>query len=67
MSISLPTAYKVQLNLNFGALRPIVEWCDRNCSDDWRYMEDPNGDMYNSWIFFFNNEKDYVNFILWKK
>jgi hypothetical protein len=66
MSISLPTAYKVQLNLDFGSLRSIVEWCDRNCNDDWRYMEDPNGDMYNSWIFFFNSERDYVAFTFWK-
>jgi hypothetical protein len=67
MSISLPTAYKVQLNIPYGELRPIVEWCDRNCSDDWRYMEDPNGDMYNSWIFFFNTERDYVAFTFFNK
>lgn len=67
MSISLPTAYKVQVKLPYGELQPIVEWCDRNCVDEWRYMEDPNGDMYNSWVFFFENERDYCAFLLWKK
>jgi hypothetical protein len=30
-------------------------------------MEDPHGDMYNSWIFFFEQERDYVAFVLWNK
>jgi hypothetical protein len=30
-------------------------------------MEDPNADMYGGWIFFFENERDYVAFMLWKK
>ena len=66
MSINLPTIYKVCIKLSYGELQPIVEWCDRNCSEDWRYMEDPNGEMYNSWVFLFNNEKDYIAFKLWK-
>lgn len=30
-------------------------------------MEDPNGEMYNSWVFFFETERDYVAFTLWKR
>ena len=67
MSISLPTAYKIKLTMPWGNLKDIVEWCDRNCSGDYRYMEDPNGNMYNSWVFFFENERDYVAFMLWKQ
>ncbi len=51
----------------WGDLKDIVDWCDRNCSGDYRYTEDPNGEMYNSWIFFFENERDYVAFTLWLK
>jgi hypothetical protein len=51
----------------WGQLKEIVEWCDRNCTGDYRYMEDPNGEMYNSWVFFFENERDYVAFLMWKK
>jgi hypothetical protein len=67
MSISLPTAYKIKLSMPWGDLKDIVDWCDRNCSGDYRYTEDPNGEMYNSWIFFFENERDYVAFTLWLK
>ena len=51
----------------YGNLKKIVEWCDRNCNGDYRYMEDPNVDMYNSWVFFFELERDYVAFTLWNK
>lgn len=67
MSINIPTAYKEKIALAYGELQPFIEWCDRNCTDDWRYMEDPNGDIYNSWVFFFESERDYVAFIMWKK
>ena len=45
----------------------MLEWVDNNCVGEVKYMEDPNGDMYNSWVFFFENERDYVAFTLWKK
>lgn len=67
MSISIPTAYKISISCGYGQLQPLVEWCERNISGDWRYMEDPNGDMYNSWVFFFEDERDYVAFTMWKK
>ena len=52
MSISIPTAYKMNLSMPYGKLKDMVSWCDRNCSGDYRYMEDPDGEMYNSWVFF---------------
>ena len=67
MSISIPAAYQIKLSMPFGNLKKIVEWCDRNCNGDYRYMEDPNVDMYNSWVFFFEFERDYVAFTLWNK
>ena len=67
MSISLPTAYKINLSMPWGQLKDIVEWCDRNCTDDYRFMEDPDGNMYNSWVFFFESERDYVAFTLFNK
>jgi hypothetical protein len=67
MSISIPSAFKTEINIPYGELHPIVDWCDRNCKDEWRFMEDPHGDMYSSWVFFFENERDYVAFLMWKK
>lgn len=67
MSISIPTAFKVKINLPYGELQPLVEWCERNCKFDWRYTEDPNGEMYNSWVFLFESERDYIAFTFCKK
>lgn len=61
------THHKIKINLDFGQLKPILEWCERNCTGDWHYTEDPNGEMYSSWIFLFDDERDYVAFTLWKK
>jgi hypothetical protein len=66
MSINIPTSHKANVSVPYGQLQPIVEWCDRNCTSEWRYMEDHN-DQYNSWEFFFESEKDYVAFLIWKK
>lgn len=60
------TKNKVKVNLDFGKLKPLLQWCEKNCVGTWQYMEDPNGDMYNSWIFFFDDERDYVAFIIWQ-
>jgi hypothetical protein len=29
-------------------------------------MEDPNDEMYVGWVFFFESERDYVAFKIWK-
>ena len=59
--------HKSKISVPFGELQSIIDWCDNNCTDRWRYMEDPDGTMYNSWIFFFESERDYVAFTLWRK
>lgn len=63
----ISTKNRVAINLPFGELQPILNWCEKNCVGNYQYMEDPNGDMYNSWIFFFDSERDLVAFMLWKK
>lgn len=67
MSISIPIAFKTKINIPYGELQPIIDWCDRNCKNEYRYMEDPDGDMYSGWVFFFENERDYVAFLMWNK
>lgn len=67
MSINLPTAYKSQVSIPYGKLKEVTAWCDRNCVGDYRYMEDPHGEMYGDWVFFFESERDYVAFLMWNK
>ena len=61
------TKHLAKINLNYGELQPMVNWCERNCNGKWYYTEDPNGEMYFSWIFVFDDERDYVAFTLFKK
>lgn len=66
MSINIPTAHKTNVSVAFGQLQSIVDWCERNCEGDWRYMEDIN-DQWHGFEFFFESKKDYVAFLMWKK
>lgn len=66
MSINIPTAHRANVALEFGQLSPLVEWCERNCTSDWRFMEDMNN-QWGGYEFFFESEKDYIAFLVWKK
>lgn len=70
MSINIPTAHKANIDVQYGQLQPVLDWCERNCEADWRYL-DINNPEYDSatgrWEFLFESEKDYVAFLMWKK
>lgn len=66
MSINIPTAHRAKVALQYGELASIVDWCERNCSSDWRFMEDVNN-QWGGYEFLFESEKDYVAFLVWKK
>lgn len=70
MSIDIPTAHRANLAIQYGQLQPVIEWCERNCVGDWRYL-DTNGNEHDyatgNWEFLFESERDYVAFMVWKK
>lgn len=66
MSINIPTAHRANIALQYGELANIVDWCERNCSSDWRFMEDVNN-QWGGYEFLFESEKDYVAFLVWNK
>lgn len=60
--------YSTKLNLKFGELAPTVSWCRNNCVGIWGYtVLDPAGRESGVYDFHFNNETDYINFMLWQK
>lgn len=61
------SGYKTRLKLKYGELTQYLDWCERNCIGKFRYMEDPFGSMYDSWVFLFEDERDYITFLVWKK
>jgi hypothetical protein len=54
--------------IGYGQLKPVIEWCQRNCANDWGYdCQMPAGRDAGYYEFYFETETDYLNFILWKK
>lgn len=66
MSINIPTSYRANIEVPHGELQTIVDWCDRNCTSDWRYMEDANN-QWGGYEFFFESDRDYVAFLMCNK
>jgi hypothetical protein len=60
--------YTTDMRLKFGELGPIVRWCQDYCVGMWGYdVVDPAGYTEGRYQFIFDNEADYINFVLWKK
>lgn len=60
--------HKTELKINFGELRPIIEWCKDNCCDHWGYsVLYPAGKTEGDYEFYFDGDTDYINFILYFK
>ena len=61
------TQYKATIVIDFGNLRPITGWCERNCVGDWGWSEiEPAGKDAGIYEFYFEEERDKVAFVLWK-
>jgi hypothetical protein len=60
--------YKTEVDVEFGSLKEIVQWCQYNCERDWHYdMINIPGTSPGRYEFQFDDEKDFVKFIMWKK
>ena len=58
---------RVNVNLDFGELKPILSWCENNCTGEWTYfIKEPAGQNKGEYEFYFENDSDKVKFILWK-
>jgi len=64
----LANTNKVDIALSYGDLTPIMNWCQRNCTGEWGWNQrEPAGSDAGLYEFYFENEKDRVAFVLWKK
>jgi hypothetical protein len=60
--------FSTNIKIGFGELKPMLDWCDSNCKDCVEYaVIESAGQDAGSYQFFFDSERDYINFILWKK
>lgn len=72
MSLDIQEAFRVYIEVPFGKLGSLLDWCERNCTADWNYTEGgkehwENETMFYGYQFLFESEKDYVAFTMWKK
>ena len=67
MSIDIPTAHKANIHIEYGELQPVLDWCERNCEAEYRYLDIDYDSDAGRWEFLFESEKDYVAFLMWKK
>jgi len=68
MSNRIEYKYKTQADFEFGQLSSVLEWCKSNCGERWGYFVlSPSGREAGSYEFWFADERDLINFILWKK
>lgn len=59
--------YNTNIKIGFGELKLMIDWCDTNCKE-WGYsVIESAGRDAGTYQFFFDEERDYINFILWKK
>ena len=60
--------YDTEVHIVYGSLSPMIDWCKRNCSDPWEFsvLEDAGNDE-GKYKFCFDSERDYINFLIWRK
>lgn len=65
---SIAPKYSVLINLKFGELTGLINWCQLACGKKWDYrIVDMAGSLPGEYEFNFTDKTDYINFILWKK
>lgn len=59
--------FKIDIEIGFGQLGPVIAWASNCCSNNWSYdIIESAGRDAGMYRFYFDEETDYVNFILWK-
>lgn len=59
--------YSTEIDIEYGELNNIIQWCDDNCTSQWTFsVELDAGQNAGVYDFSFASEKDYISFLLWK-
>ena len=68
MLVLLNTKLRSEIIIDFGKLRPMIGWLERNCVGEWGYTcLVPAGRDAGMYEFYFEEERDYTAFVVWKK
>jgi hypothetical protein len=59
--------YNTDISIKYGELSHYLQWCETNCKGKWSItIKEPAGSDPGSYNFSFENELDYMTFIIWK-
>jgi len=65
--MSLDIQKRIKVDLQFGELKPILRWCEDNCTGEWTFLQiQPAGQGKGEYEFYFEDDSDKVKFIMWK-
>lgn len=61
-------SFEKSVDLPWGELQEVVQWCQTHCQNDWTFAMLQLPGMYanGKYVFKFESEKDYINFVLWQ-
>lgn len=58
--------HSITISVEYGSLTQILDWCNKNCTGEWSFIDSPDlySDFINIWCFVFKSEQDFVMFSL---
>lgn len=58
--------YKISINIKFGNLDPVIQWCKQFCMGEWNFRMDSFAGFNTPGVydFWFQDERDYLRFTL---
>jgi hypothetical protein len=60
--------HEAEVHLQFGELKPLIEWVKEHCTNNWNYeIIDYPGRGEGIYKFNFYSEEDYFKFVMWKQ
>jgi hypothetical protein len=59
-------AFKKEIQRQMGSLDPVIEWCKNELEPSWRWdiIDMSGSNSPGRYAFYFNNEKDFLAFLL---
>ena len=66
--LKIDTVHTTIIEINYGGLSGVLDWCQQNMKYNWSYdILLLAGNDAGHYSFSFEDETDYINFILWEK
>lgn len=59
--------FLANVSIKYGELGDYIDWCEKNCTGQWSLdILTVAGNQPGTYLFKFNEQKDYTTFVVWK-